>query len=304
MSWLMVAKIPLLMSSRMMSAGLVPRRSASSLTVIVAGSSIAARSLGSTTWTAPGVNAPVRRGGLRGPRRPRVPLLLRAMGPSFVVVDVRGAGDGAMGWFCGGRRDRGDRGDGCEAREKSLGDRRLERVVQRALAGREVPACRVATQIRAATWSAAALIDGDRAVRATDDADQVSFRARRAARDAAPLGDATWRRGPAGAGARAYDDTSSEVAALRLRLAGAAATVSSSAPGSAPATAGPLPFPASLPLASAVPFAPVPLASAAGFFFVARGFAGAGASTCVGSAVAVGASSATASTGASGATGA
>ena len=36
---------------------------------------------GSTTCTAPGAKAPARRGGLRGPRRPRVPLLLLAIGP-------------------------------------------------------------------------------------------------------------------------------------------------------------------------------------------------------------------------------
>src|SRR5215213_313102 len=79
MSWLMVAKMPLLMSSRMTSAGLTPRSSASSFTVIVAGSSTAPRSRGSTTWTAVCANAPSRRGGLRGPRRPRVPLLLLAI---------------------------------------------------------------------------------------------------------------------------------------------------------------------------------------------------------------------------------
>ena len=48
MSWLIVAKMPLLISSRMMSAGLTPSSSASSLTVIVPGSSIAPRSRGSS----------------------------------------------------------------------------------------------------------------------------------------------------------------------------------------------------------------------------------------------------------------
>src|SRR4029077_20230857 len=66
-------------SSRMTSAGLTPSSSASSLTVIVAGSSTAPRSFGSATWTAVCAKAPSRRGGLRGPRRPRVPLLLRAI---------------------------------------------------------------------------------------------------------------------------------------------------------------------------------------------------------------------------------
>src|SRR4026207_1253600 len=73
--------MPLLMSSRMTSAGLTVNRSASSLTVIVVGSSTAPRSRGSATWTA-AWNAPSRRGGLRGPRRPRVPLLLPALGDS------------------------------------------------------------------------------------------------------------------------------------------------------------------------------------------------------------------------------
>src|SRR6476659_10785396 len=79
----MVAKMPLLISSRMMSAGLTPSSSASSLTVIVPGSSIAPRSRGSSVWTPDPPNAPSRRGGLRGPRRPRVPLLLLATGSSF-----------------------------------------------------------------------------------------------------------------------------------------------------------------------------------------------------------------------------
>src|SRR6476469_4156999 len=77
----MVAKMPLLISSRMMSAGLTPRSSASSLTVIVPGSSIAPRSRGSSVWTPP--PPCVGRGGLRGPRRPRVPILLLATGASF-----------------------------------------------------------------------------------------------------------------------------------------------------------------------------------------------------------------------------
>src|SRR4051794_11703601 len=263
MSWLMVAKIPLLISSRMMSAGLVPRRSASSLTVIVAGSSIAPRSLGSTTCTAPGVNAPVRRGGLRGPRRPRVPLLLRAMGPSFVVVDVRGAGGGALRRFCGDCRDGRVGG---EAREERVGDGRLQRVVQGPLPRRNLPAGGVAAQVRAASRATACRIQGDRTVCCAHDAHQVPLRTSGAAGDAAALRGPprTARRracrgGPARAGAPAYDDTSSEVVALRLRFAGAAATASSSFSGS--------------------PAGAVPLDSAAGAaFFEARGFFAAGTS--------------------------
>ena len=97
-SWLIVAKMPLLISSRMTSAGLTVSSSASSLTVIVAGSSTAPRIDGSTTWTAVWPNAPSRRGGLRGPRRPRVPLLLRAIddspahGGQQLVREIRGKG--------------------------------------------------------------------------------------------------------------------------------------------------------------------------------------------------------------------
>src|SRR5262245_16513336 len=74
--------MPLLISSRITSAGFTARSSASSLTVIVGGSSTAPRSFGSATWTAACWKAPSRRWGLRGPRRPRVPLLLLATGHS------------------------------------------------------------------------------------------------------------------------------------------------------------------------------------------------------------------------------
>src|SRR4051794_7487130 len=132
MSWLMVAKMPLLISSRMMSPGLTVNSSASSLTVIVPGSSIAPRSLGSMTCTAPGAK-PARRGGLRGPRRPRVPLLLLAMGPSFVVhVQCRRAlalvGLGAGGLVCGGGPD--PAGSGGEDRREVIRDRCPERMFE------------------------------------------------------------------------------------------------------------------------------------------------------------------------------
>src|SRR5688572_24115010 len=83
MSWLMVAKMPLLISSRITSAGLTPNRSARSLTVIECGISTAPRAAGSAVWTAVVLPpSPVRRGGLRGPRMLRVPLRLRAMSDS------------------------------------------------------------------------------------------------------------------------------------------------------------------------------------------------------------------------------
>jgi hypothetical protein len=88
MTWLMFAKMPLLMSSRMMSAGFTPIRSASSLTVIEMGISTAPRAVGSIVWT--GLSKPPsgRRWGLRGPRVLRVPLRLRAIGTSMERRDV------------------------------------------------------------------------------------------------------------------------------------------------------------------------------------------------------------------------
>src|SRR6478672_3656278 len=122
----MVAKIPLLISSRMMSAGLTPSSSASSLTVMVPGSSIAPRSRGSSVWTPDPPNAPSRRGGLRGPRRPRVPLLLLATGSSF---DDRLHGHGVVGDAPGQRIAQVGR-KRCPERpaEGALGDRLLEAV--------------------------------------------------------------------------------------------------------------------------------------------------------------------------------
>src|SRR6266511_4636110 len=90
MSWLIVAKMPLLISSRITSAGFTPSRSARSLTVIVDGSSIAPRSRGSATCTLAGGNAPSRRCGFLGPRRPRVPLLLLATGSSLGLCQLCG----------------------------------------------------------------------------------------------------------------------------------------------------------------------------------------------------------------------
>src|SRR5262245_51550199 len=142
MSWLIVAKMPLLMSSRITSAGLTASRSASSLTVIVAGSSIAPRSLGSATWTLLLLNAPSRRGGLRGPRRPRVPLLLLATGSSF---DVRVGGS---------RRERST---------QLVRERGLERPSEGALGDRLGPTGLLVADVGAATGHPAGGVDDDRA---------------------------------------------------------------------------------------------------------------------------------------------
>src|SRR5215218_8880081 len=184
MSWLIVAKMPLLMSSRITSAGLTPSSSASSLTVIVAGSSTAPRMDGSTTWTAVPPKAPSRRGGLRGPRRPRVPLLLRAICSS----PARG---------------------GHELVREIRGDGRLERATQGATTGRPGDARFVAADIGAAAVRATRRVKHDRAVRCADDAQQRALLAIGSAEDAGPGGDHSPFEGPRGG---AYDVTSSTAA--------------------------------------------------------------------------------------------
>src|SRR5438128_7040236 len=180
MSWLMVAKMPLLISSRMTSAGFTPSSSASSLTVIVAGSSTAPRSRGSATWTAACANAPSRRWGLRGPRRPRVPLLLRAIErpPAHDAHQL-----------------------GCEDRR----DGRPERVAQppaRECAG---DAGLVMADIGAPAIRLAGRVVRDRAIGRAHDAQQITLVVALAAADA---GSGRDRSTVGHAGPRAYDDTS------------------------------------------------------------------------------------------------
>src|SRR5262245_29361908 len=88
MTWLMLAKMPLLISSRMMSAALTPISSASSLTVIESGMVTAPRADGSIVWTWLSEAASGRRCGLRGPLVLRVPLRLRAISSSMQRRDV------------------------------------------------------------------------------------------------------------------------------------------------------------------------------------------------------------------------
>src|ERR1700690_2872995 len=142
-----VAKIPLLISSRITSAALTSSSSASSLTVIVGGSSIAPRSRGSRTCTPPGPVPESRRGGLRGPRRPRVPLLLLANVVSF---------------------------------SHQLGpiprwDRDGQRPGQGALVQCKLTAGAVGADIRATAGEPAAGIFEDRPGRCPDDPDQLPF---------------------------------------------------------------------------------------------------------------------------------
>src|SRR5690348_15486905 len=130
--------MPLLMSSRMTSAGLTDSRSARSLTVIVAGSSAAPRSRGSATWTATPPKGS-RRWGLRGPRRPRVPLLLLANEASW--------------------------GGGCDRRQQLRGDGRGDGTGQgtrqEASLRRLADAARVTADIGAAAGRPTGRVEGD-----------------------------------------------------------------------------------------------------------------------------------------------
>src|SRR5258705_8967213 len=172
-NWLIVAKMPLLISSRMTSAGLTVRSSASSLTVIVAGSSIAPRSRGSATWTCPGTPLPSRRGGFLGPRLPRVPLLLRATSSSFASC-------------------RHHRRAGTECLTQLRRKRRPERSHEYAAPERGLPAGCVATEVRASAGDAARFINHQLAGRRPHDPNEVSLRPNRPTRDTRPARHPAW----------------------------------------------------------------------------------------------------------------
>ena len=168
MSWLIVAKMPLLISSRMMSATLTVRRSASSLTVMVAGSSIAPRSRGSIVWTCDR-KPPSRRGGLRG--------------PASAAGAAPTPGHGLLLRWC-----RGSCGPEVDAREERRRDLGLERPTEGALGvGDGQTGCRPA-DVRAAAGQPAGLVSDDRAIRGPDDADELALGPAR------PAGDARARR--------------------------------------------------------------------------------------------------------------
>src|SRR4051794_32010175 len=208
--------MPLLISSRMTSAGLTASSSASSLTVIVVGSSIAPRSRGSATWTGARL-APSRRGGFRGPRLPRVPLLLLATFSSF------------------GRCHQ----SGCPGRHRLAQlrrDRRLQRSSQRASIQRGGPAVGLAAEVRTPAGKPACLIDLQFASRRPDDPDELSLVA------GGPAGDArSSRRSPYAGRVPAYDAPSASSAPaagffprLFFGAAEPAATASGSGAGWAP----------------------------------------------------------------------
>src|SRR5690349_10876815 len=163
--------MPLLISSRMTSAGLTASSSASSFTVIVDGSSIAPRSRGSIVWTADWAS-PGRRGGLRGPRRPRVPLLLLAT-------------------RCSSWCHRHVRWSGQERLPELRRDRCLERAPDGAPLDGEGPATGVATEVGTPAGEAAAFIDLDPAIRRPNDPDELPLRPGGATGNARPGGNAS-----------------------------------------------------------------------------------------------------------------
>ena len=149
----MVAKMPLLISSRMMSAALTVSSSASSLTVIVPGSSIAPRSLGSSVWTCglmfrrrDAAACAGRDGrGCRSYSWPRAP-------PSMVFVVLRSR-DGV--------------------REERRGERGLERPGEGALLDGDGQAVACRGTRRRRDRQPAARVDDDAAVGRADDAHAV-----------------------------------------------------------------------------------------------------------------------------------
>src|SRR5262245_549159 len=210
MSWLIVAKMPLLISSRMTSATLTPSSSASSLTVMVPGSSIAPRSLGSTTCTGV-VNWLSRRCGLRGPRRPRVPLLLLATGSSFDGVRVSRS-----------RRD---------ALDERRRQRDLQRPTQGALLDGDIQTIGVPADVGPPTGKAAGRVVDDLAGGRTDDPPQVTLGSCRSTRHARPRRDPSWGIGRRRVGrGRGYDVTSSAVSASVAGVATSAVAASAASP--------------------------------------------------------------------------
>src|ERR1035437_5547844 len=179
MPWLMLAKMPLLISSRITSAGLTPNRSARSLTVTLDGSSMAARVRGSAVAVAPCIN-PSRRIGLRGPRRPRVPLLLLATTISSY-----------------------DRARlPCQVGSEFSRDRHPQRSLERSFVQCRTSTLIVVAQICPAAIHLAGQIDHDPAIRSPNDTHKLTLLLRRPADDARSRRVAPRKRGPA------YGDTS------------------------------------------------------------------------------------------------
>ena len=224
--------MPLLMSSRITSAGLTSSSSASSLTVIVPGSSIAPRSRGSATWTAAVATPASRRCGLRGPLRPRVPLLLLAKQFSFDSLSLCRSAHGARSWSrlrSGSlRQSSHPRPRFAQARfpaSPSVSGRLApEGPLECSLGEGLLPAAAVSAEIGAPAGEPARGIHHDLARRRPHDPDELALL------PAGPAGDAGPRRVTPGSRRRsrpAYEDTSPAAGLARLRFAVAGAGASS-----------------------------------------------------------------------------
>src|ERR1035437_1711319 len=206
MPWLMLAKMPLLISSRITSAGLTPNRSARSLTVTLDGSSMAARVRGSAVAVAPCIN-PSRRIGLRGPRRPRVPLLLLA-------TTISSHDPARLP---------------CPFGSAFSGDRHSQRSLERSFVQCRTSALIAVTYIGPAAVHLAGRINHNPAVRSPHDTQELALLPRRPADDARSRRIAPWKRGPAYEDTSASSTASLDLTALRrLGLAGAS-TISATA---------------------------------------------------------------------------
>src|SRR4029079_7467233 len=179
----------------MMSAGLTPSSSASSLTVIVPGSSIAPRSRGSSVWTPVPLNALAPRGVWRGARRPRVPLLLLATCSSFDIFSVQAPG---------------------ERFTRLVLERGLERPSEGAVGQCFGEAIAGPADVGAPSGRPTGLIEDHVAAGRAHDAQELALRTNGPARDAGSIRDAARRDRAGGPG---YDATSPEGTAAAAFLA-------------------------------------------------------------------------------------
>src|ERR1035437_4073842 len=189
----MLAKMPLLINSRMTSAGLTPRSSARSLTVMLEGSSIALRSSEPPFCDWPPCVPRSRRGGLRGPRRPRVPLLLLATITSYVDL-VRLP---------------------CKLGPEFGRDRHFQRSLERSFVERRGSALWFVTQIGPTAWHLAGRVDHDPTVRHPHDPQQLALLLRRPADDARPCRKPPRRRSPGYGATSPTSSDSLDLAAFR-----------------------------------------------------------------------------------------
>src|SRR5712671_3108897 len=215
---------------------------------MVAGSSIAPRSRGSATWTCPGTPLPSRRGGFLGPRLPRVPLLLRATGSSFVSCHHL-------------------RRSGSERLSQLHRKRCLERSPESAAPESGRPARAVPAEVGTPAGHAAGFVNHQFPARRPDDPNEFALRPDRPARHARSIRHPTRN---AGSSPPPYDEASPSppAAAVAFRARGFF--------GAGPVSSGDTPLDAEPSVATGFAVALV---------FVARGFFAAGSAAVVAGAV-------------------